>query len=473
MNILLRKTGLWLSAAVLAFAASCTKNTDDSVSALLGSVPSSATSVTVVNTPRLLDDLGCKMKDGKLQRSEETDKLLKHLYRAPGTGFSTPTLLLADSTGVSHSSCVVFSDAYATYLTGLLEDTQAFTKWIEFHTGQSFNDNDGVYTCGPIAYRGSQYWLCLSRPDKPIDITAINSYSSLNSAQSFMTTEAADKLQKTDHDVLYWGDMNGLLKQAFGSGVKDMATARIAMGMLFEDASYASGELDCEKDIIKGTATLLNSKGNSAKYLLPVQKIDLATVESIDKQAQYLFAMGYPKELTSKIEQISGSLGGALPANMVAMLKPVDGTIAVAIDNRQGVQGRLSGVITTDGKPANTLADYISDFTKAAGGRMDKDGKLLRFSWGNANVTNDNGKLEKSIFTLKNVTPKFKDACIALVASVPAKQSPTAGTPEAEDACVTVSAYPYSGGLEWRVDVEAPATRPNMTAYVIEYLLPF
>lgn len=469
---LLRKTGLWLAAALLALTASCTKNTDDSVSALLGSVPSSATSVTVINTPRLLEDLGCKLKNGKLQRSEETEKLLKDLYRAPGTGFKTPTLLLADSTGVSHSSCVVFSDAYATYLTGLLEDTQAFTKWIEFHTGHSFTDNAGVYTCGPIAYRGTQYWICLSRLDKPIDVTAVSSYSALNSSQSFMSTDPAVQLQKVDHDVLFWCDMNGLLKQAFGSGVKDIATARIAMGMLFEDASYASGSLDCEKDIIKATATLLNSKGNPSKYLLPVQKIDLATVESIDTQAQFLFAMGYPKELTSKIEQISGSLGGALPPNMVSMLKPVDGTIAVAIDNRQGVQGRLSGVITTDGKPANTLADYISDFAKSAGGKMDKDGKLLRFVWGEANVVTD-GQLEKSIFTLKDVTPKFKDACIASVASVPAKQSPTAGTPEAEDACIVVAAYPYSGGLEWRVGIEAPATRPNMTAYVIENMLPF
>ncbi len=470
---LLRKTGLWFATAVLALAVSCTKNNDDSVSALLGSVPSSATSVTVINTPRLLEDLGCKLKNGKLQRSEETEKLLKDLYRAPGTGFSIPILLIADSTGVSHNSCVVFSDAYATYLTGLLENTQDFAKWIEFHIGQSFTDNGGVYTCEAIAYRGSQYWICLSRPDKPIDITAINSYSALNSAQSFVSTDAAAPLQKGNHDVIYWCDMNGLLKQVFGSGVKDIATARIAMGMLFEDASYATGSLDCEKDIINATGTLLNSKGNPSKYLLPVQKIDLATVESVDTQAQFLFAMGYPKELTSKIEQISGSLGGALPKEMIASLKPVDGTIAVAIDNRQGVQGRLSGVVTTDGQPANALADYISDFSKAAGGKVDKDGKLLRFGWGNANEINSDNQLEKSIFTIKDVVPKFKDACIAVVSSIPAKQSPSAGTPAAEDAFVTIAAYPSSGGLEWRVGVEAPASRTNMTAYVIEYMLPF
>lgn len=444
------------AAALVSVAASCSRRANDEVPALLGSVPSSAASVMVVNTERLLDDAGCKAQGLVVKRSGVAQEVLDSLDRTRGGNTLAARLLLSDSTGITHGSNVFFTDAYATYMTGLLDDTDVFKKWIEKSTGEPFADNEGVQSSGNVAYKGTQYWVCVSRPGA-IDQRAVASYSSLGEAQSFLSNVVAKKMEDPEHDILYWGDINAMIKQFVGQGFTQVAGARIAVGMLFEDAAYTTGSLDCEKGALESEGMVLNSKGNPAKYLLPDQKIDIATVESMGGEGQLLFAMGYPAKLTEKLQQLSGSLGGALPASMTDMLKPLDGTLAVCVNDF--ATGKISGVITTDGKPATALSDFVTKY----GTGVRQDGKLLYFGTDNASI--------KGPIDVKGAAPELKGSCLGMI-FVPNKdmlgdKAELSHMPSR----MLIGFYPTDGSLEIKFKAEARDSEQNMAVMVLrEYL---
>lgn len=454
---ILRKTGLWLmaAAALVTAAASCSRSTNDEVPALLASVPSSASSVTVVNTSRLLDDLGCKVNGMTIKRSDVAQQVLDSLERSHGNTLAA-RILLADSTGTTHGSNVVFSDAYATYMTGLLDNSETFKAWVEKRTGEPFSDNNGVQSSGNVAFKGTQYWICTSRPEA-IDQSAVGSYAALKEAQSFASNTCAKQLEDDDHDLLYWGDVNALIKNAVGSELTQLAGARVVLGMLFEDATYATGTLDCEKGMVESSGMILNSKGEPAKYLLPEQKIDMATVESLGGEGEMLFAMGYPAKLTEKIKQLSGSLGGALPQSMVNMLSPIDGTIAFVVND--AAKGKISGVITTDGKPATDLSDFVTKY----GTGVKTEGKLMYFGINNADI--------KGPIDVKGAAEQLKGTCLGMVvAPTEALVGPKANSPYMPRRIV-VGMYPEDGSMDFKIRAESRDNDSNMAVMIVEEFL--
>lgn len=438
-----RTTMLWLIAAIVPalLFSGCGSKPNGDIEALLESVPSSASAVTAINVANILSDLGCKPDGKALKRTPETQALLDSLG---GSAYDLAARsMLDDSTGVERTAAVTFIDSYATYFTALLEDSDMFREWVEGATGQTWTDNGSVQTCGNVAMKGNCMWVCLSRP-RDIDAQAVANFSSLSRNRSFASNASAESLLSSDHDIMAWGDIAALLG---GSGALLSGTGySMAVGMLFEDASAISGYADFEKGQIDAKFSLLNSKGKPAKYLLPAEKIDIATVERLGHNATMIAAFGYPSELTDKIVKLSGSLGGALPAVYTDMLKPIDGTVAVAVSKAVGNEA-MRGVVTTDDTAATQLSTFLSTL-----GSVRRDGKLIFFSRGDDNT----GTLD-----VAKSAPLFKDASIAMLFTPQFEPEYLGSRLSAMKQCL-VGFYPSDGSMQVRVRIDGTDPKANL-----------
>ena len=385
-----------LAALILPALNSCKKETAD-VGDLLSTVPSSAGAVVGFDLTSILEKAGCKVNGSDITPGKEVTAWIERQKDVKDSEREVLKLILNGESGVDPSGAIFFTDAYNSYVTVMLADTKKFTDFVESRSGNGFADGgNDVRSCGNVAVKGAQAWVCVSS-DNTIDTKAVANYSTLSPEQSFASNGFASTLTEMKTDIVGWGEIKSLLKTA--GAYRQMSTVSLVGGMLFDDASSFSFNVDFRKGSLVSSLSVLNSKGTVAKYLLPAEKIDLATLKSIATTAQAFGAVCITKDLVKKIENIASSLGGSSFTAALNALKPIDGTVAVAFSDIDSTSDNLSGVVTTDGTPTLDLLSAISSFAPTR-----KDGKLVRFSKGTVSGGLD---VQKCADLLKGATMGF------------------------------------------------------------------
>ena len=420
---------------------SCKKETVD-VSQLLTTVPSSAAGVVVLNVEGLLEDAGCKIKDHVVTPSPEVANLLGKSSSQNKEDF---LMLFNGETGIEPKGAVIFYDANRAFLTFALYDVNKFCEFTEKKTGNTFTEEtNGVKLCGNTAVKGAQAWVCLTS-GKRIDTDAIASYSTLKDSQSFLVTPMGEKLLVEEDDIRGWAMINTFAQEMLSRSDRSMFT--LGLGFLFNDAESVRFKVDFEKGELESEVYVLNDKGKPAKYLLPSDKIDVATLKTLGTTCDALMAFSLNSKLVKKFEQLGAAFGGAIFGDLNDTFKNIDGTIGI-ITGADSMES-LRGVITAKGEVSQSLKDLISNQL----GPVSLDGKYLYFSKGEVQ-----GDLD-----VAECAEKLKGSCLGIVLDASGIKSTgydQNSIPGFKN--LVLKFKPEGGGLE--IEFEISSTDPNENA---------
>ena len=378
-----------VAVSIVAMLSACTSDRSDRARALLATVPADAGSVAVINTERLLRDGGGKVEsDGKSVPGKE----LGAIVDAAGVYAQA---LLSDSAGVDASVAVVFTDGYYSYITGALRDAGAFEAFWKGH-GRSFVDADGLRVDRNIVFTDKQFWM--SPEDRRPDPKAIQGYISLSEKRSWTAHKGVDVLLKGDADVTILADVNTLARR--GASKTGFSMAPLVLSMVFKDAQWISATMDLDKGKAAFDCRLLDSEFNASEFMLPLGTVDPAIIKGLDCSAGMIGAVAVPSKLISRL---SKQLPSGLPAMYEAMLRPVDGTVAFAMDAAADA-GKIA--VQTNGSSATELRDGLEMLLP--GGETRTNGKVVSISRGSIL-----GRLPSSQFA-----PRFKGVAAGMVFNV-------------------------------------------------------
>lgn len=437
----IKHLSLTIAALMLLVFNSCKKDTVD-VTALLGSVPSSAPGVVVLNLGGILEDAGCKVNGHEIKASPEVMNLIE---KASPENREDYMMLLDGTSGIDPKGAVVFYDSNRSFLTFALYDVDKFIKFIESKRDKKFEEaTSGVKVNGNVALKGSQAWVCLTR-GKSIDVDAIAAYATQAKAQSFLVTKMGEQLLVEENDVRGWAMINVFVNEMMNRSNRSMFT--LGLGFLFEDAESMKFKVDFEKGEMEAEAVVLNSEGKRAKYLLPSDKVDVNTLKNLGGSCDAMMAFTMNSKLVKKFDQISSAFGGAMFGDLGDTFKNVDGTIGV-VTGANGME-TLKGVITTKGDVSKSLKDLISNLLAP----VSQDGKLLTFSKGD--VT---GHLD-----VAECAEELKGCCLGIVVDASGLNNVGYDAPEmaAGFKSLVVKFKPEGGGLEMEFEMNTADPKEN------------
>ncbi|MDE5881735.1 MAG: hypothetical protein K2H60_08390 [Muribaculaceae bacterium] len=377
---------------------SCQKDKTANVSDLLSTVPSSAGIVVGFNLNALLEKAGCKVDGPSITPGKELQEILAS-SESSSRSKEEIKMILSGESGIDPVGAIVFTDAYNTYLTAALADTEKFCDFVVKQKELPFENVEGnVKVSGNVAVIGAQMWMGLT--SSTIDAKAVKNYASLDNAQSFASLDVASDIATMTHDVVGYGQLKNFARS--GLPIGNATTMNLAAGFLFDNASALSFTLDFLKGEAKSKALLLNDKGDPAKFLLPANKISLDEVKRLPATANAIVAAALTKDLIKKITKMAESFGGGFPAQISDALASLDGTTAIAVGSIDNPENALAAVIATDGKPSLDFMNFLSQF-----GNTQKDGKIVKLVRGEVSGSLDVPKMSE----------KLKGATIGLVSS--------------------------------------------------------
>lgn len=376
----------------------CQKERTADVSDILATVPSSAGSVVGVNLNSILVKAGCKIEGSKIIPGKELEKILS----SSGASEKLSTTkanevikkIMKGESGIDPNGLIIFTDAYDTYVTGVLADTGTFSNFIEQETGSKFEDAaDNVKICDNFAVSGAQFWMIAA---DSIDAKAIKNYKRLEPSQSFSSLPISAEIANMTNDIVGYGQIKSLMRSGLLPAFFDPTYFNLISGLLFDNASSLSFYVNFLKGKAEAKALILNKEGKPAKYLLPSDKINLEVFKLMPEKADAVAAISLPKSLIKKIEKVSESLGGNMLGNYKPVLSSLDGTSAVVLSDIENPEKNMTAVISTDGKPSLELMNILSFL-----GNTQKDGKYVKLSNG---VVSGSIEVSKAAESLKNAT---------------------------------------------------------------------
>ena len=360
MRIICKSAIVWLLAVVLLGA--CHKENSGDLAELLTTVPSGAGAVVTINLQEIISKAGGKVADGKVQPGE---KMAPALEKAA----SQPELyqFFDETAGVDASAAVAFYASGRWYLTGLLRDPDAFRAWWE-SKGQTFEASGELQAARKVAYKANRFWWGLT----DIDIPSVGDYASLSESRSWASRPNAGNLTSGDHEIAFVLDEKVLFSYAGG----DMRSGqlRMALSSAFKDASAFAGSVDLRDGRMTASIVPVNDDMKPAEILLPLGKVSGDVVKKLDCSASKVWAVAVPGKLTEKVCSMISGLG-LVPGSVVEAIRPIDGTVAVAVD---ASDSGMKGIIETNGKTLSPLTDFLA----TVGIKSVVDGKKMEITKG-------------------------------------------------------------------------------------------
>ena len=424
---------------------SCKKGTVD-VSDLLTTVPSSAGGVVILNLENLIEDTGSKIKDHEIIPGKELEQCMEKMTNLNRKDLE---IFFDGRTGIDPKAAVLFYDSNRAFITFVLYDENKFCEFVESQANGKFEETaSGVKVLGNTAMKGTQAWICLTN-GKTLDSDAIASYANLKSSQSFLVTEMGERLLTEENDIRGWVLLGAYLDSMLDRSQRIMFT--MGAGFLFENAESVAFKADFKKGELKAEAEILNDKYKPAKYQLPMDKVDVATLKKLGDTCDGLMAFTINPELVKKFEKIGTSFGGSLFGDIGQALKNVDGTVGVIAN---GDNKSVAGIVTTTGDISQELKDMISENM----GAVSIDGKYLQFKKGE--VT---GSLNVS-----ECAEALKGSCLGMVFdSASLKSMDSEAAPKGFKFGV-IKMSPESGGVEFEVEAKTANPKENALLTLIK-----
>lgn len=368
------KTRHYLFAALAALLAivfqSCSSDKAADASDILSTVPSDVSLVAVINAQSILEKTGCKVDDDKITPGQEINNAIAKITSQEER--EIVSAICNGNSGINPTALVVFRDGYNTYLTGIASDPSKLKKLIEEKNGQSFKSSNGIDIASTTAIAGNRFWINLTK--NYIDENDIRHYNTLSESQSFLSNPYSSQLSSITKDVEGWGNIMGLMNTR-DSKFQERAMTQMVLQTLFEDPSSFTFSIMSEQGAITMEASIINSKGKTAKFLLPYDKVDISTVASIGGTADGVAAISIPGKMIEKLQKETNASAPSMAGIYLNQLGCIDGTTAFAISENDDVKG----VITTNGKDTAALTSFLSSTSDL---KFVMNGKLLEFSKG-------------------------------------------------------------------------------------------
>lgn len=352
--------------------AGCSKSSNDDASSILRTVPSSASSVVLINLDHAVKSLGCTTDGSTIKLSKDLQKTIDESKALKPADKQHLNEICGGETGVAISSMAFFSAARS-YFTGLLNNPEKFVAYAEKETGAKAQEENGAKVIRNIAVIGNQFWICTTGTP---DVEQLSYYQKLNDKQSYVSNDAAALLLDTEKVANYVADVNRSLSLVPQAGYLKLATS-----LIFNDMAYVAGSADIKDKSLVANASVLNSDMKPAELLLPVEKIDGKVVKAFGGNASLFMAAGIPKKLTKKISDLAGSMMGNNSKAISDVLESIDGTIAARVDSNGD---NAEFFIQTSGKNFNELSSMLQSLF---GLTVTRNGDVLTAIHGNPSFT--------------------------------------------------------------------------------------
>ncbi len=444
---------LWAPSALMLMLvlliSSCVKDSSADLASLLRTVPADAGFVATFNLERLAKTAGCSRDGDKIELSAPLKQLISSV-KDPAVRQRLDAFLSGKS-GVEVTDVVVFAQGYHVYISGLLNDPNAFKSFLSSDNNPyNFVEKNGVEVANEVAISGNQFWMVTVGDIDPLDVKA---FLALDEKKSFASLDYAEKMLKSDHDL------QGLISTGasiFTPGDPlERAKIQMALSTIFSDASYVEFSLKFKNETVELEAQMLNSKFAPAKCNLPTQSIDTKAVRSLSASGDVAFAIGLSDKFTRKIiDMLAGT--GAFGKLYESILSPIDGTI-VAVGN-----------VGSDGQKAfSALIQTTGDNLGALTGMLEQQGVVWRRQGNDLLLTSlaPSGSLSGASFA-----ERCKGAFIAVAIDEKALGMFAGGRPSPVKN-VTATVNPHDGALRLKVKAVGAKGDAGLAVAMIEYLL--
>lgn len=424
-----------LAALVMIIVSSCSDSTSGDARDLLSTVPSDAGAVAVFNVRQMLEKTGCKVADGKVTMPEQMARSIESI-KDPGEREMLKAVMSGDA-GLALEAAVFFY-ADQPYFTALLDDPVKARTFIEKHEKVKMQDTDGVALAGNFAIKGNQLWMSMQYEARP---EVINGFEGLSEKQSYLSLDHAESLASTSHEINAIGDMAAMNRILATYGLVrrgDLNSLSMFTSTVLRNPAYITLSFNIvKKEGAHIQLGFLDGEGKPAKYLLPEGTIDASAVESLGGSAETVGALDVPARLIDKIREMASSFGGGLPAQIVGVLKPIDGTMAMAGSLEAN---SYRAVISTDGNETSELQSLLASI-----GDVKRDGKMLRLTVGETAPA----PAAKSVIDVKEAAKLLKGSIFGVVTR-------PAGMKGLEQATVLVK--PRSGSIVVEIGLKCDAS---------------
>lgn len=419
----MKLTKIWLSMALMALmmlGACSGSNVEADLLEMFKNVPADATTVVCGDLGKLVDQSGGKIEDGKIQWNNKA-------FAGGSQEWNRNMKKLEDlSAGIEAGAFVGFYDKGAFCLVTRVKDAAVLKQAIDKEVSGAWEKS------GKMEYKGSYYlinggeYLWTTQAASP---ETIQGYLELSDVKSFSSDKYAATMAAASDAASLWVSLEGIYS---GLSFSEQATARMAVSMLFEQPKYLTGTLNMKGNSMDFSMMPMTSEYKPAKCVIDVAKIDESVVAGLGGNADAVVALNVSQKLVKQIQDLGKSMGGALPVQMLDVLMPLDGTIAVAANNLQNPKSGYKAVITTNGVENAALSQMLSSF-----GKVEINGKNFTVSDGNYGL----GELK-----VADVAKKFNGAWFGLA---------TAGQEKGIKAVVYLMLVPEDGTLKIKLNVES------------------
>lgn len=430
----------WLAAFFLPFALllpSCSSDKAADAEELIATVPNDASLVAVVNVGTVLEKAGCTVDGQNITAGKEASAAVAKIKDPHVRDLANA--ILSGKSGIDPSVIAVFRQGYYTYLTGVAADPAKFKECFAGQTGSGFKADGDVETAANVALSGNRFWVNVGQ--HAVDPNDIRHFKSLDKTQSFLENKQSEQLCKVDRDIKGWANITGILNSA-DIPFQQRATVQVALQTLFEDPSAVLFSASAEKGAFAAEASVLNSKGNTARYLLPTEKLDIKTIESIGGTTDALMAVSVPHKLIEKLTKEAESKSVSMLGIYLKMLGGIDGTAAFAYCEN----GDYRAVISTNGTDMSAVSDFLSQ----GGATVTIDGKKLRVS---------KGSMAGAKLPVAELAPAFKGAVAGVaVGNFGKNEGPKAGS------LMLVS---ENGGIVFKIKAEMADKNENALLQIL------
>lgn len=431
---------IFATVLVSSLLSSCSGDKGD-VSELLATIPADATSVIAVNVKSLVEKTGSKIDGSKIVPGEDIQSLLNKNASSADEKRMIANILKGES-GIDPTVAVVFLEGTELYFTGFLADPNKFKSFMAKEYSGEFSETNGVQILSNIAFKGNQFWIRNSKVSNNIDPEQINRFLALDDKLSFLSNGYAQRLSSFETDIDGWANLSSLYN-ATEMSFQDKTMAGLALAALFSDAQDISFNANFEKGKLITGLNVLNSKGDYAKFNLPVDRIDVGMVKELTTSGDMIFAMAISPKLVEQLQKDFGDKNVPGLGMLIPALAALDGTCVV-----EGNQTGFKGAFSTKGDATAALSDLLSNAFNAT---VTKDGKTLRFQQGEVS-----GSLQNA-----DVADRFKGAMIAAMISdkVDQKSSSLKGFPMKD---IFMALSPSDGSMKLEVTVSSVNPKENI-----------
>lgn len=339
----------------------CSGNSSGDARDLLATVPSDATFVGVVDIKGLLKATGSKTDGGSITAGPMLQDAIGSISDEKRR--AEIDAVMQGESGVSMTAAVLVITSRQ-YMLLMVDDPEKARKFFAARD-EELTENDGIASNRYAALSGNKLWISL---DNSISTDEIRGFVELSEKQSYASSAGADRLVAMEHTFSGLGDLSGISRNSMVS--RQLPGFSLVLSTLFASPEYLGVTADVTEDTAKASVSVLDEKFKPARYLLPAGSVSKSVVSSLGGTAETVVAFDIPSKLVRKLIDLASSLGGGLPVDVSGLLEPIDGTLAVAMNQDAG---NMRGVVTTTGERTSALFDMLGSF-----GTVTREGKSLR-----------------------------------------------------------------------------------------------